>query len=307
MLLFGFVGIAFLLATAGCSTGGGSRRNRGNLSDAVAQAGENDEEGRGEGHTRTRTDHQNQSQSESYTVEDDDSGGGGFFGFVLGLFGGGDDDEGQDYQDSYTSSSSSSYGAAGGSATNSQNSFDHRSNIMLGYAQAYPNGDTMTRVATGSLAYSRYFMPRFRGHVGAYYGTVRKGPNELVQDGIGESSGDFQEFGAEIGARNYLTADHTAVGVYILYGIRLGGLAWKYTEPISTSDGDTVEKDTVFIGTPFMGLGCALVQTEGFQLGVNGTWGARLGAKHTAEGYANDLFREDSEWCWKVEMTVFFR
>ena len=298
-----------VLVLTACSTGGGGSGGRRTVSDAMADAGESDERGRGKGPTRTKTDHQN--QADTSEQDDDDSGVGWLGNLVISLFSGNDNETVSDYVPVYdgygkrdtTGSARSDYteipnGSGGGHGRN-----DPRGNVLVGFTMGYPSGDAISRMTSGSLAYSRYFNPRFRAHIGAYYGQARRGPDELVQDGITS----LAEAGAEIGARNYLTADHTAVGFYLLYGIRLGGLFWDYAQPVEVGDGGRmVNSDTVFVGTPFLGFGCAFVQTETFQLGVSGVWGVRAGARHTSEGFRNDVFRESSELAWKLEMTVFF-
>ena len=300
-----------LLAMTACSTGGGgsSSGSRRTVSDALAEAGESDERGRGKGPTRTKTDHQNQAGASEQ--DDADSGAGWLGNLVIGLFSGGGDDTVSDYVPIYesygkrdtTGSARSGYteipqGSGGGDGHN-----DPRSNLLVGFTVGYPHGEDISRLTSGSLAYSRYFKDRFRAHIGGYYGEARTGTNELVQDCITKRA----EAGAEIGARNYLTAGHAAIGFYVLYGVRLGGLFWDYARPVEVDDsGRTITSDVVFVGTPFLGFGCAFVQTETFQLGINGIWGIRAGAKHTGEGFLNDMFRNSSEPAWKLELTVFF-
>lgn len=290
-----------VLVLGGCSTGGGHHGSRGSVSDAAAKAADENESGRESGRTRTETDQWDSDSSrdtekytddyendfenyENYGYDDDDNIGPALIGGLLsGLFNGG-----QDTQKAYRDAD-----------------FNPDNNLLVWLSRGNPAGDTIKNMSTVSVMHSSYRNKRWRRHVGLFYGWGKKGPQPDVQGGIDR----IAEYGLEVGAREYLTPRHTFVGVYVIYGLRIGGLYWSYTEaiPVSGDSGaETVTSDQAFIITPYLGLGTSLVQAKPFHIGASLTWGMRFVGDRTLEEFDNDLFRDTGELRLNLETSLFF-
>jgi hypothetical protein len=306
--------LAVLVMLTGCATGGGSSdssggRSRGNLSDAVAQSAQKDDsQGRGNGRTRSRneastsdSDEENSSKDDDnswndddyqdYANDDDSDGGGSWLsGLTWGLFSGGDDD-----------GDSPEAGAEAG-----EDAEITRNNLNLWYSKSHLAGDTIQGFSTYSLMYSGFRGPKFRGHLGVYYGRATLGNQDNIQEGIRRIS----DFGVLTGFRHYFTANHSFMGFYFLMGLDLGVMSWSYTNAIEVpaEDGGTefISDDDILMLSPSIGLGMSLIQTKVVHFGVSMSTGVRLHLGKTFQEFENDLFKDVGEFQLNLEASIFF-
>ena len=327
--------LAILVELTGCATGGSNRQSRGSrgkLSDATAEAaGDEEQKGRDQGRTRTKGDgstyNNDDSNYEVYEEEESDGGTPFLIGLILSIFtGGGDDDkdERNDNRNSYPSE----YGEAGDRAWNSYSEFGpyeeeedgsggkssdggsgldiRRSNLNAWYSRSWFAGDTIKNFSTVTLMYSVYRGTRYRANIGLYYGRGNPGS----QDNLEEALRWINEWGLDIGARGYLTPDHSLMGVYVLTGLRLGAMSWSYTNAITVPDGtgglEQLSNDGVALLVPYLGIGTSLVQTKSVHLGINFTVGGRISGNKTFEDFDNDVFQNIAEYKLNFEASIFF-
>ena len=288
-------GLALFMGLAGCATGGGG--NSGSLSAAVAEsADEKDEEaqGRGQGRTRTKNDVSTSDSQDDYQdyYSEEDSGGGSTWlaGLIWGLFSGGEEDE-------YT---------PGSADKDEKEEKNTRHNLIFWYSMSHLAGDAIQGFSTGTLAYSSFRGPRFRGHIGLYFSEGTLGGQEKVREGISW----LREFGLVTGFRHYYTDDQSFMGFYFLAELDLGVMSWSYTNPIEApaEDGGTVfiSDDDLFVITPRIGLGISLVQTKVVHLGAGLSYGVRFPVGKTFREFENDLFKDVGEFKLKLEASIFF-
>jgi hypothetical protein len=273
--------LVVVLVLAGCSTGGGSRRTRGKLSEATAaSAGEEEERGRDQGRTRTKGD--------QFTV-------------------------GEEYQDDDFSTTGVAVGlaTAGGTGTDSGDDDGgstklERGNLNLWFSHCEIAGDVIRSLNTGTLMYSGFASERGRVHLGLYYGRGKLGSQPNIQEGLRW----IAEAGADIGGRYYLTADHAFMGFYLLVGGRIGVLSWSYTNALEVPDEEvnieSISNDGLWLFTPYLGLGTSLVQTKAVHFGVSVTTGIRLARQETFENFENDLIKNVGEYKLNLEASIFF-
>jgi hypothetical protein len=325
--------LAVLVELTGCATSSNrkTRGSRGKLSDATAEAaGEEEKKGRGEGRTRTKDDantyNNDDSDYEVYEEEESDGGTPFLIGLILSIFTGGDDDE----EDSYDNRESypSEYGEAGDRAWNSYSEFGpyeeeedgsegksgdggggldiRRSNLNAWYSRSRFAGDAIENFSTVTLMYSVYRGTRYRANIGLYYGRGNPGS----QQGLQEALRWINEWGLDIGARGYLTPDHSLMGVYVLTGLRLGVMNWSYTNAITVPDGtgglEQLSNDGLPLFVPYIGIGTSLLQTKSVHLGVNFTLGGRINGNSTIEDFDNDVFQNVAEYKLNFEASFFF-
>jgi hypothetical protein len=291
-------GLLILILLSACATGG-NRPSRGKASAVAARAADDGTTSREESRTRTKTDHQSAdvtnpvTRQDSYgdTWEDEEEESSFLFNLIAGLFSGGDDD------------ASARQGGEAKASAETRTRID-RPNLLLGYSQGNPAGDAIGSLSTVSISYSFYQAKRTRLLFGLYGGAGTKGSQPLIQEGIDRLS----EFGVDVGARSYLTPRHTLAGVYVLFGVRLGGLFWHYTnrtqDQVAGADGPT--SDTVSAVTPYLGVGCSVVQVKALHFGASVSYGARISGGRTLEEYENDLFPTVEELRWTLDLSVFF-
>ncbi len=326
--------LAVLVELTGCATSSNrkTRGSRGKLSDATAQAaGEDEGKGREEGRTRTKGDGGSSKTDDSdYEVYyEEDSGGGTPFliGLILSIFTGGGDDEEKEERNYQRESYPSEYGEAGNRAWNSYSEFGpyedgedgsgeesgdeggfdiRRSNLNAWYSRSRFGGDSIKNFSAVTLMYSVYRGTRYRANIGLYYGRGNPGS----QHNLEEALRSLDEWGIDFGARGYLTPGHSMMGVYVLTGLRLGGMSWSYTNPITVPDGsggfEDLSSDTVGLLVPYIGIGVSLLQTKSVHFGVNFTLGGRLTGNKTVEDFENDVFQNVAEYKLNFEASFFF-
>ncbi len=325
--------LAVLVELTGCATSSNrkTRGSRGKLSDATAQAAGEEEEGRDEGRTRTKGDASSSKNDDSdYEVYyEEDSGGGGtpfLIGLILSIFSSGDDDD-KDERNNNRESYPSEYGEAGDRAWNSYSEFGpyedgedgsggisgdgggfdiRRSNLNAWYSLSRFGGDAIENFSTVTIMYSVYRGTRYRANIGLYYGRGNPGSQQNLEEALRS----LDEWGIDFGARGYLTPGHSMMGVYILTGLRLGGMTWSYTDPIPVPDGsgglEDLSSDGVGLLVPYIGIGASLLQTKSVHLGVNFTAGARFTGNKTIEDFENDVFQTVAEYKLNFEASFFF-
>jgi hypothetical protein len=313
-----------VLLLSACSTGGGRHGNRrGSVSDTAARAAHDGKPGRGTGRTRTKTDHNDQS-TEHRVAEDEEDEEDVVSSFLadllIGLFTSDDDDDDEVYhpEDIEPSTAESAfmppqYAEIGGPDESDEDpdrtdmpSGDStglaRDKLIVWLSRAQLAGDTIARVSSISVMYSASFNRRWRGHMGFYYGENRKGSQRLVQDGINE----IWEYGVEMGAREYLTPNHTSMGFYLLFGLRAGAMRWNYAWADPVPGEDRVASDGVYVFQPYLGIGKSVVQFKSFALGASVCWGPRIMPVETFQNYHNDLFRNVGELRLNIEASIVF-
>jgi len=170
---------------------------------------------------------------------------------------------------------------------------------QLRLSRTRPAGDAMGDISTVTVAYVVRAAPRSAGVIGGFYGRPEKGTQPTVSEGVKR----FTEFGLDVGGRGYLTSDHTLLGLYAMLGARLGVLHWSFAAPVTE---DAIESDSLFFGTPYGGVGVAVLQTKLFHLGVSGEWGLRIMPRRTVEAFDNDLYPSRGEWRLNLEATLLF-
>jgi len=308
------IAVLVLLLLSACSSGGG---RRGRVSDKADQAAHREDPGRGTGSTRTKEDHKQQADENHDTDEDDDEGS-FLINLLIGIFRGGDDDRDEtqpqapprntaphansaphDWEFSERPITGKNLQSAHTSAGDSTTGLSHHA-LMVWLSRANPTGDAISRISSISVLYSASTARGFRGHIGVYYGDNRRGPQEVVQQGISE----IREFGVDLGARSYLRPNADLGGFYLLYGIRGGAMRWKYawSEP---SPGN-LPSDGVLVFTPYLGIGTSVLQAGPVQLGASLSWGPRIMFSDTFEKYENDLFPSVGELRCNLETSVRF-
>jgi hypothetical protein len=211
------LGLALLTGLTGCATGGGG--SRGSLGDAVAESADEKEEeahGRGQGRTRTKNDvSTSDSQDDDqdfYSEDESDDDGSWLAGLIWGLFSGGNEDE---YD-------------PGSADKDEEEEKNTRPNLIFWYSMSHLAGDAIQGFSTGTLAYSSFRGPRFRGHIGFYFSKGTLGGQENIREGISW----LREFGLVTGFRHYYTDDQSFMGFYFLGELELGAMSWSYTNPI---------------------------------------------------------------------------
>jgi len=326
--------LTVLVELTGCATSSNrkTRGSRGKLSDATAQAAKEEEgKGRGVGRTRTKGDsHSSKSSESDYEVyyEEDSSGGTPFLiGLILSIFTGGDDDDKDERNNNYRESYPSEYGEAGNRAWNSYSEFGpyedgedgsgeksgdgggidiRRKNLNAWYSLSRFGGDAIENFSTVTLMYSVYRGTRYRANIGLYYGRGNPGSQQPLEEKLRW----INEWGLDIGARGYLTPDHSLMGVYVLTGFRLGVMNWSYTDALDVPDGtggrEQLSTDGVGLFVPYIGIGTSLLQTKSVHFGVNFTLGGRLMGGTTMEDFENDVFQNVAEYKLNFEASFFF-
>lgn len=315
---------ASTLLLSACATGGGGS-SRGSVSEVAARAAPDDNAARETGRTRTKTDHRHPSPeddgSEYYDDNDyiEDEVSSFLADLLINLFTSGGDDDGADDDRVRASDSSelpfepsrySEFAQAEDDAEYRDHNdtkpapspvIDH-DNLIVWLSWANLAGDAVKGMSTVSVMYSGYTGPRFRGHAGLFYGDGSRGPQSLVQNGINK----IWEYGADIGARKYLTDRHSLVDLYVLFGLRFGALRWTYQQSVVFADETSVASDGVLVFIPYVGLGGTIMQVKPLQIGASLSWGPRITFTETLENFDNDLFRNVGEMRLNLEASVFF-
>jgi len=329
--------LAVLVELTGCATSSSNRKtrgSRGSLSDATAEAaGEEEQKGRGEGRTRTKGDagtyNNDDSDYEVYEEEESDGGTPFLIGLILSIFSGGDDDEDEYYDNRKAYSSEddeaedraySSYSEFGPYEDKDEENDSgkkagdkggggldiRRSNLNAWYSRSRFAGDAIENFSTVTLMYSVYRGTRYRANIGLYYGRGNPGSQQNLEEALRW----INEWGLDIGARGYLTPDHSLMGVYVLTGLRLGVMNWSYTNALTVPDGtgglEQLSNDGVALMVPYIGIGTSLVQTKSVHLGVNFTLGGRFTGNETIEKFDNDVFQNTAEYKLNFEASIFF-
>lgn len=96
---------------------------------------------------------------------------------------------------------------------------------------------------------------------------------------------DVTELGLGVVARGYGTPPHTFVGAYLLAGYRFAILDWKWRNPVDGLEGDSINTHSFYLG-----FGVSPIQTKHLHVGANFSYGLRIFANATSEGFENDLF-----------------
>jgi hypothetical protein len=294
--------LVVLMELTGCATSSNRKTvdSPDKLSDATAQAAEEeDEKDRDEGRTKTKDDTNSKKSSsrdyENYFPEDWNIGTRFLVGLFLSIFiGGGDDDKEENNNDN-------------GEQSGDEGGFGVRRNHMNAwYSLSRFGGDAIKNFSTVTLMYSVYRGYQYRANIGIYYGRGNLGS----QHNLEESLQSLEEWGIDFGARGYLTPSRSMMGVYVLTGIRLGGMGWSYTEPINVPEGsggsEDLSTDAVGLFVPYIGIGVSLVQKKSVHLGVNLTLGGRYMSGTTREEIENVVFQDVAEYKLNFEASFFF-
>jgi len=102
-----------------------------------------------------------------------------------------------------------------------------------------------------------------------------------------------------LGYKYYLTPPHTFMGLYLCAGLGYTYMHWTYKNPFQAMTYDeygdelgmeTISADGLSGFEMYTGAGLNIVQTDGFQLGVEVLPGMILWSGETSEGFDNDIF-----------------
>ncbi len=295
--------LAVLMELTGCATSSNPKTvdSGDKLSEPTAQAAEEeDAKDQDEGETKTKDDTNSKKSGsrdyENYFPEDWNIGERFLVGLFLSIFiSGGDDDKEESNNDN-------------GEQSGDEGGFGVRRNHMNAwYSLSRFGGDAIKNFSTVTLMYSVYRGYRFRANFGIYYGRGNLGS----QHNLEELLQSIEEWGIDFGARGYLTPSRSMMGVYILTGIRLGGMGWSYTDPINAPEGpggseDLSTDDAVGVFVPYIGIGVSLLQKKSVHLGVNLTLGGRYMSGTTREEIENVVFQDVAEYKLNFEASFFF-
>ncbi len=273
-LLVLVMGLAILASLTGCASGG-SRRSRGKLSDATAEAAGKDKESELV---------QNRAPTENEIYPS------------------------QSYEEIYKSNSQENELSqpssppvniivtdSDNSGSNEEDVFGLQSGPSILLSQSNLAGDAIRGFTSFTIMYGGFPADRIRLDLGLYYGHGRRGSQQNIQEGIDS----IDEVGVEVNGRYYFTPDHTLVGIFVLGGFRWGLMRWSYTNDIEwpNEDGgiDRISNDMVEMWTYFIGLGTSLLQTKVLHLGACATAGVRVSNDLTFEDFDNDVFKDVGE------------
>jgi len=282
------LGLLFMVLVSGCagSSGGSKDSSRGDLSEAMTEKEEQDEgRRRGEGRTRTRTDHteQNDTETTDTTYESDDdtmeiTNSASVISWIFhAIFsGGGDEDQGDRH-------------SVGGGQTSAAEESVSLGRFSVGYRHSWSEmaGDAVTGFESSMVTVG--FGPKdgVMGYLGFYFGKARS-----IRADLARNATDLGEAGLEAGFRAYLTPDHTLMGSYLVGGLRIGEISWRYRDPID--------------GGPFLGVGVSVLQTRFLHVGASVTAGIRFTRGKTSEDFNNDIFKDVGFYQWNLEGIIRF-
>jgi hypothetical protein len=119
-------------------------------------------------------------------------------------------------------------------------------------------------------------------------------PMQLTEkSGVVNALVDEKEFALDGRIRYRFTPGHTFMGVYGLFGIRVGAMFWDYQNPITVDDGSgphEVTRDELTTYAGYLGAGVGLVQTQRLVIGAEASAGLKFYESYTFEGFNQDLF-----------------
>lgn len=115
-----------------------------------------------------------------------------------------------------------------------------------------------------------------------------------------------------LGYKYYITPRYTFMGLYVCAGLGYTYMRWSYKNPFEAMEYDeygdelgmeTISSDGLSGFEAYTGLGINLVQTEGFQLGVEALPGLIIWGGSTSEGFDNDVFDD----FYYTKLKIFLR
>ncbi len=126
-------------------------------------------------------------------------------------------------------------------------------------------------------------------------------------NGLSNSIDGVALFGLDLRADWFITPPYTFLGLYLFGGMGYHYMGWSYRNPIIANDGtgDVIASDGIEGLNIFAGAGFNLVQTRGFQLGIEARPGIALWIGQTDQGYTNNTF--SPLWYFRVGPSVMIR
>jgi hypothetical protein len=117
-----------------------------------------------------------------------------------------------------------------------------------------------------------------------------------------------------LGYKYFVTSSHTLMGFYLSFGIHYNYMFWSYKNSIEAMAydeyGNEIGMETISSdGLPgfefYFGIGLNIIQSEGIQLGIEGSPGLILWLPETSEGFDNDVF--GTFYYIKLKVVLSFR
>lgn len=181
----------------------------------------------------------------------------------------------------------------------------------LSFGKALTTQEGFAGLNQFNLTFGNYLSWRWRGEVvlGGGWAPVEESSelrNSLKKNVV------ILSFG--LGAKYYLTRQHTFLGNYLLGGLNFSFMFWEYKNAITADVYDDygnvtgteeIHSDNIGGLDIYLGIGFNLAQSSRFQLGLEAVPGILLWDDKTRQGFDNDVFKPAAYA--KLKVVVNFR